>query len=205
MKTDRKNHWEKIYSKTSDEDFSWFQNHPAVSLELIDRAGSSVSDYIIDVGGGSSLLVDHLLASGYQHLSVLDISRKALDMARNRLGREAEKVQWIESDVTSYESSNPYNLWHDRAVFHFLTEPDDRRRYVEVLRKVLAPHGTVIIAAFDIGGPTMCSGLNIVQYDADKLSVELGDEFLLQETIPEMHVTPGNTQQAFRYFRFIRQ
>ncbi|MCW8963098.1 MAG: class I SAM-dependent methyltransferase [Gammaproteobacteria bacterium] len=205
MKTDRKNHWEKIYSKTSDEDFSWFQNHPAVSLELIDRAGSSVSDYIIDVGGGSSLLVDHLLASGYQHLSVLDISGKALDMARNRLGKGAEKVQWIESDVTSYESTKPYDLWHDRAVFHFLTESDDRRRYVEVLRKVLAPHGAVIIAAFDIGGPTMCSGLNIVQYDADKLSAELGDEFLLQEKIPEMHVTPSNTQQAFRYFRFIRQ
>jgi len=203
--SNRKNHWEKIYSKTTDVDFSWFQKQPSTSLELIEHAGIGLSDHIIDVGGGSSMLADHLLVAGYQHLSVLDISRKALDMTRDRLGSDAAKVEWIESDITSYETPDRYDLWHDRAVFHFLTDAEERSQYVDALRRVLTPHGSVIIAAFAIGGPTMCSGLNIVQYDADKLSGELGNEFRLEETEAEVHVTPNDVQQLFQYFRYTRQ
>jgi ubiquinone/menaquinone biosynthesis C-methylase UbiE len=201
---DRKRHWEKIYSESSDANFSWFQTHPSISLDLIDHASIGLTDHVIDVGGGSSMLVDHLLDAGFQNLAVLDISANALAMARQRLGDQAEKIQWIESDITSYETPRHYELWHDRAVFHFLTDAEDRRQYVDVLRRALAPHGSVIIAAFAIGGPTMCSGLNVVQYDADKLSSVLGDEFRLVETAEEIHITPKNAEQAFQYFRFTR-
>ena len=148
--------------------------------------------------------VDHLLAAAYEGRTVLDISSNALEMAQCRLGDDADQVAWITSDITSYESTESYQLWHDRAVFHFLTEAGDRKRYIDVLRRSLTSQGTVIIAAFDIGGPTMCSGLNIVQYNADKLSNELGSDFRLEENIQEMHTTPGNKQQAFQYFRFTR-
>ena len=195
---DRKSHWEKVYTERSDADFSWFQAHPTISLNFIDNANIQVTDPIIDVGGGSSMLVDHLHEAGYQELSVLDISANALEMARQRLGGHADNVQWIESDITSFETSGSYELWHDRAVFHFLTEVEDRRRYIETLQSVLAPHGSVIIAAFAIGGPTMCSGLNVVQYDADKLSNELGIEFRLEEMAEDIHLTPKNTEQAFQ-------
>jgi len=162
-------------------------------------------DPVIDVGGGSSKLVDHLLEAGYQELSVLDISANALEMTRQRLGGKAESVQWIESDITSFETSRCYELWHDRAVFHFLTEAEDRRQYIDILRQVLTPGGSVIIAAFAIGGPTKCSGLEVVQYDAEKLSNELGGEFRLEEAAEDIHLTPKNTEQAFQYFRFSRQ
>ena len=160
---------------------------------------------VIDVGGGASLLVDRLLEKGYSRLAVLDISERALDVAKQRLGDKASLIEWHAQDITCFQPAHQYSLWHDRAVFHFLTEAVDRRKYVETLKRSLAPHGHVILAAFAIGGPRKCSNLDIVQYDTDKIISELGSEFKLEETASEIHQTPGGKTQQFSYFRFTRQ
>lgn len=200
---DPKSHWETIYRDKSALEVSWYQKEPRLSLELIERTGISKDATIIDVGGGASLLVDYLHNTGYTNLTVLDISASALDCARQRLAEQASMIDWIESDITAYRPSKTFALWHDRAVFHFLTDAVDRQKYVEVLKQSLQPNGHVIIAAFAIGGPDKCSGLNIVQYDANKLQAELGAGFELQEERSETHLTPDNKPQQFGYFRLI--
>lgn len=202
--SDRKAHWQGVYGDKSPQEVSWYQKEPALSLELIHRSGVRKEDAIIDVGGGASVLVDRLCKEGFRNLSVLDISKNALDSAKGRLGDTAQGVEWIETDVTDYRASHRYALWHDRAVFHFLTDPSDRLKYVAALKRALVPGGHLIIAAFAIGGPTMCSGLEIVQYDAAKLTAELGAEFAMVEERGEVHRTPANKEQKFGYFRFIR-
>ena len=202
---DRKAHWQKIYRDKSPLEVSWFQQEPTLSLALIHAAGIDRNAAIIDVGGGASVLVDHLLDEGHAGLAVLDISGNALDSARKRLGDRAATVEWFEQDITRFEAPHPFALWHDRAVFHFLTDADDRRRYVKSLRHALLPGGHVIIAAFAIGGPEKCSGLEIVQYDADRLCRELGPDFELMEQRDEVHVTPAGRDQQFSYFRFRRR
>ena len=197
---DRKSHWESIYRDRSPLEVSWYQQEPALSLELIRQAGVAPEAPIIDVGGGASVLVDRLQAQGYTDLSVLDISARALDCARRRLGESADRVEWLEADITAFQPGRRYALWHDRAVFHFLTAADERQRYVQTLHRALVPGGHVIIAAFAIGGPTRCSGLDIVQYDADRLMGELGPGFALQRTRAEAHATPGGSLQQFGYF-----
>ena len=199
---DRKTHWQNIYRDKSAREVSWYQKTPALSLELVHATGIDRDAPVIDVGGGASVLVDHLLADGYTRVAVLDISANALDSARQRLGDAANAVSWIEADITQFSPPQPYALWHDRAVFHFLTEPSDRARYVDTLTSALQPDGHLVLAAFAIGGPTRCSGLEIVQYDADKLAAELGAAFRLVEERSETHLTPGNTEQKFGYFRF---
>ena len=203
--SERQEHWNKVYADKSPLEVSWYQQAPELSLSMIARSGIALDAPLIDVGGGASTLVDHLLAKGYRRPAVLDISGLALAHARQRLGAEARQVEWFEADVTAFEAPHPYALWHDRAVFHFLTEADDRRRYVAALERALSPTGQVIIAAFAIGGPEQCSGLDIVQYDAAKLSAELGAGFTLLEQASELHHTPAGGEQRFGYYRFARQ
>ena len=199
----RKTHWENIYTDQSPLAVSWFQKEPQLSLQLITNTGLSTEAAIIDIGGGASVLIDHLYERGFTHLAVLDISGTALSHAKQRLGSTAEQIEWLETDVTTFVAPHPFDIWHDRAVFHFLTEAADRRRYVDTLKQTLKPGGHLILAAFAIGGPTRCSGLDIVQYDADKLGRELGEDFTLVEQVSEIHVTPSNQEQLFGYFRFI--
>lgn len=201
----RKSHWEKIYADKSPTEVSWYQKEPELSLRLIHNSGIARDEPVIDVGGGASLLVNRLSEEGFRHLAVLDISERALAGAREQLGDRASAVEWFDADVTRFVSPHPFMLWHDRAVFHFLTELADRHKYVDVLKRTLVKGGHLIMAAFAIGGPTKCSGLDIVQYDADKLCKELGDEFRLVEECSETHITPGDSKQRFAYFHFIRQ
>ncbi len=201
---DPKHHWEKIYAEKSPEDVSWHQQSPELSLELIKNTGISLNDAIIDVGGGASTLVDNLHKNAYKNLSVLDISENALQHARDRLGKNASAIHWYTDNILNFEPVETFTLWHDRAVFHFLTDAADRKKYVSTLTRALSEHGHLIIAAFSLSGPTMCSGLEIVQYDAEKIGNELGHNFTLQEQCSENHITPSKQQQQFNYFRFSR-
>jgi 2-polyprenyl-3-methyl-5-hydroxy-6-metoxy-1,4-benzoquinol methylase len=201
---DRKSHWEKIYNNKISMQMSWYQKEPTLSLQLIRKIQLAHDAPIIDVGGGSSLLVDCLCKEGYTNVSVLDVSAKALATARDRLGDDANKVEWQQKDVTQFVPPHQFSLWHDRAVFHFLTDKSDREDYLKVLNRSLEPNGHIIIATFAIGGPTKCSGLDIVQYDAGKLIAELGTGFELVETRTETHITPTNQEQRFAYFRLNR-
>jgi SAM-dependent methyltransferase len=202
---DRRDHWNRVYQTKAPDSVSWYQRRPDVSLELIAASGIAKDAGIIDVGGGASLLVDHLLNLGYSNLAVLDISGAALDASRMQLGARAVAVEWFEADVTTFEPPHRYALWHDRAAFHFLTSTTDRASYVETLRKALTPGGTAIIATFALDGPPKCSGLDVVRYDEQSIAIELGAEFELLEVRQEAHVTPGKAEQKFRYFRFERR
>jgi ubiquinone/menaquinone biosynthesis C-methylase UbiE len=202
--TNRKQHWEEVYSNKSPLEVSWYQTEPRTSLELIARSGIGRDEPLIDVGGGASLLVDCLQATNHTRITVLDISGRALAHARQRLGAGAAAVEWVEADVTQFTPAHRFALWHDRAVFHFLTEAADRQHYVETLKRALRVGGQVIIAAFAIGGPTRCSNLDIVQYDADKLLRELGPDFRLEEQCAEVHRTPAGKEQQFAFFRLRR-
>lgn len=202
--TDRKSHWEKVYRDKSPYEVSWFQENLALSLRLIEETRIALDAPIIDVGGGASLLVDKLCEKGYSDIGVLDVSASALAHAKDRLVDKACAVNWYEADVTIFKPPKQFVLWHDRAVFHFLTSEADRDSYVRVLNKALKPGGHLIIMAFAIDGPVKCSGLDIVQYDADKMKSTLGPGFELVETGHEMHITPTGNQQKFAYFRFIK-
>ncbi len=202
--TQRKQHWQAIYRNRSPQALSWHQREPTLSLQLIKQTGIEPTAAMIDVGGGASTLVDHLLKLGHTNLSVLDISAQALEYSRSRLAGDAAAVEWIEGDVTDFPVTHRYSMWHDRAVFHFLTDSDDRKQYVSMLKRALSDDGHVIIAAFRPGGPSQCSGLDIVQYDAQKLASELGDEFRLVEEINADHLTPAGKKQLFGYFLFVR-
>lgn len=202
--SNRKSHWEQIYTDKSPLEVSWFQAAPELSLQLIRNTGFDTSASIIDVGGGASTLIDHLSKTGFQQLAVLDISAAALEHAKNRLGDSAAHIEWFEADVTDFTPPHRFDIWHDRAVFHFLTDTADREKYISTLQRTLTDAGQLIIAAFAIGGPRKCSGLDIVQYDADKLCAELGNGFRLLEQQDEIHRTPGGGQQEFSYYRFSR-
>jgi SAM-dependent methyltransferase len=204
LRLDKKEHWDTAHSTRRDRELSWYQQNPALSLSMIRRANIAADTPLIDVGGGASLLVDFLLEDGYQNLTVLDVSSIALHKARLRLGEKASRVEWIEQDITSFEAHRKYGLWHDRALFHFLTLKEERRKYIQALRKSLQAGGQAIIASFAIGGPTRCSGLDIVQYDAAKLGRELGSGFTLLEQDQMLHMTPANKEQLFGFYRFIR-
>jgi ubiquinone/menaquinone biosynthesis C-methylase UbiE len=198
----RKTHWEQVYTTKSPLEVSWYQTEPRLSLELISHTGLPPDSSIIDIGGGASLLVDSLMAKGYSQLAVLDISSSALTHAKHRLGPQSDAIEWIEADITHFTPAHPFDLWHDRAVFHFLTEASDRQKYITTLKRSLRPGGHLIIATFAIGGPEKCSGLPIVQYDADKITRELGADFQLVEEMAEAHITPSQLTQKFTYFRF---
>ena len=197
-------HWERVYADGY-EDVSWFQARPDLSLRLIKSSGVAKDAGIIDVGGGASPLVDCVLDEGYSPVAVLDISPTALRYARDRLGSRVRLVNWFEADVTTFDPSRRFGLWHDRAVFHFLTDAAPRRAYVQTLRRTLTSDATVIIATFAMDGPTRCSGLPVERYDARKISAELGPDFSLIEEVSEVHRTPSGSPQAFSYFHFRRE
>ncbi|MBR2515517.1 MAG: class I SAM-dependent methyltransferase [Halomonas sp.] len=201
---DRKTHWQNIYEQKEATEVSWFQSKPTVSLEFIANCGLERSDPVIDVGGGASVLVDYLLETGHTNVTVLDISEAALAASRKRLGPNASAVSWVESDVTAFSPNSQFALWHDRAVFHFLVDAEDRQRYVRALERALRVGGHLILASFAIGGPEKCSDLPIIQYDSQKLKAELGSGFKLVEERTEEHCTPAQGVQKFAYFCFER-
>lgn len=193
----RKDHWEGIYADKDETEVSWHQDHPVMSLRLIEQAGVGPKDPIIDVGGGASHLVDALVDRGFTDVTVLDLAGAALAQARARLGRRAETVRWAEADATTWQPERTYRLWHDRAVFHFLTEPADRAAYLERLRAAVPAGSQVVIATFGPGGPERCSGLPVVRYTPEGLHETLGPGFGLQAVQTETHRTPAGTPQEF--------
>ena len=197
-------HWEKVYSERKQTDVSWYQSHPEYSLGLIEETGTGIDAEIIDVGGGASTLIDHLLLAGYRHVTVLDIARTAIEQARIRLGDRAGNVTWTECNITDYRPDHQFDIWHDRSVFHFLTNTADRACYIDVLNKTLKPDGHVIIATFSENGPSQCSGLDTVPYSPEHLGQVLGNNFCLIETLTEEHHTPSGGVQQFVYCRFSR-
>jgi SAM-dependent methyltransferase len=192
-------HWQRLYETRSADEVSWYEPVPERSLELIRATGITLQAPILDVGGGASLLVDHLLASGYTDISVLDLAPAALEQARARLGPAAARVTWIVADITSFVPERRYMLWHDRAVLHFLLRPEEQRRYLAALRKGLAPHGHLVLATFGPEGPERCSGLAVQRYSAAALEVLLGPGFQLRSSRIEQHRTPGGETQEFLY------
>jgi len=193
-------HWQTIYGSRSPEELSWYQPQAQVSLDLIRRVAPDTRASILDVGGGASTLVDGLLAAGYRRLAVLDVSGLALDQSRRRLGAAASAVTWIEGDVLSAALPvGGHDVWHDRAVFHFLTEPDQRRRYVEQVRRTVRPGGHVLVATFAEDGPTRCSGLDVARYSPETLHGEFGVDFRKLTSVREEHLTPRGARQAFVY------
>ena len=196
-----KDHWEAVYASKSDAEFSWTQPEPGASLQLI--AEVCPSGRVIDIGGGSSLLAGRLLDRGYT-VAVLDISEAAIGRARNRMGTRANQVGWIIADVTASPDLGIFDLWHDRAVFHFLTAPGDRAAYRELLARTIPAGGHAVIATFALDGPEKCSGLKIQRYDGRTLAVELGPRFELLKTLPERHQTPRGGWQSFQYSLFQR-
>lgn len=198
---DRKQHWESVYQQKSPLEVSWYQEEPSLSLQLIQRCGIALDAALIDVGGGASTLVDKLCDEDYTNVTVVDVSEHALDHSKARLADDANTVEWFAQDITRFKPPHKFKLWHDRAVFHFLTTRPDREKYINVLKRALEPGGFVIIMAFTTGGPVKCSGLDIVQYDAKKLLAELGPGFDLLETGHEIHDTPAGNQQKFAFFR----
>jgi trans-aconitate methyltransferase len=202
---ERRDHWNRIYEARSAASLSWYQRRPELSIALIAASGIGKTAGIIDVGGGASVLVDHLLDLGYTNLAVLDVAAAALSVSRTRLGARAADVEWLEADVTTFEPPHRFALWHDRAVFHFLTDPADRACYVATLRKSLLPDGAVVIAAFALEGPSRCSGLDVMRHDERSIAAELGEEFEFRELRRETHLTPRQAEQRFIYCRFQRR
>ena len=202
---DRKSHWEDVYKARPFTDVSWYQDLPAASLELIAAAGLERGDPIIDIGGGASTLVDHLIERGYRDLTVLDISESALLQARQRLGERAAGVTWEIANVLQFAPRRRYRLWHDRAALHFLVDAKDRQRYVEVLRQALAADGQVVLATFGPDGPQKCSGLEVRRYSVAMMAELLGPEFVLQSDALHVHETPSGGSQQFLFTRWLRK
>ncbi len=197
---DLKTHWERIYAEKAPEQVSWYRPHLETSLALIERAAADCSASIIDVGGGESTLVDDLLGRGYRNVTVLDISQTAIDANRKRLGETAERVRWLVADIAGADlEPSAYAVWHDRAVFHFLTAPRDRIAYVRQVARAVRRGGHVIVSTFGPEGPTKCSGLDVVRYDAESLHGEFGPHFRLLDSSRELHRTPFGKVQQFLY------
>ncbi len=195
-----KNHWEKVYNTKAPDQVSWYRPHLESSLDLIERVASHRSASVIDVGGGESTLVDDLLARGYQNITVLDVSQTAIDRTRKRLGLVEEQIHWLVADITEAQfEPGAYDLWHDRAVFHFLTADEHRAAYVRQVAHAVKPGGYVIISTFGPEGPTKCSGLEVVRYDSQSLHDQFGARFRLMESSKELHNTPFGTTQQFLY------
>ena len=193
-------HWEGIYRRKEPTELSWYQPEAALSVSLIRRTTPAVDAPIIDVGGGASTLVDGLLDAGYRSVTVLDIAPSALALARERLGARAGLADWVAADILDAPLAlGSIAVWHDRAVFHFLTDPADRARYVDQVRRSVRPGGHVIVASFAIDGPTRCSGLEVVRYTPDTMHAEFGTGFQLLDSVREEHHTPTGSTQAFLY------
>ncbi|WOH47969.1 trans-aconitate 2-methyltransferase [Bradyrhizobium sp. sBnM-33] len=205
----RQAHWENVYTTKGENEVSWFQQSPAPSLDLIVQAGATSKSAIIDIGGGASRLVDSLVEQGFEDVTVLDLSAAALAAAKSRLksrfGTSAERVGWIVADATTWEPVKPYDVWHDRAAFHFLTDPGDRAAYIARLKRGLEIGGHAIIATFAPDGPEKCSGLPVARYDSQSLGRTLGAAFKLIHAQGHEHATPWDSRQAFQFSVFRRE
>jgi 2-polyprenyl-3-methyl-5-hydroxy-6-metoxy-1,4-benzoquinol methylase len=195
----RRGHWDKAYTDKGEAGVSWFEQRPDVSLELIAEVGGTPSSSLVDIGCGASRLVDVLVGQGWRSVAVLDVSAAALDTAKARLGDHAGGVEWIRADVTQWQPARRYDIWHDRAALHFLTDPLDRTAYVERVRDAVVPGGHAIIATFALDGPERCSGLPVVRYDAAALADALGQSFRLVGERRHVHTTPWGSTQAFQF------
>lgn len=201
-----KEHWETVYSTKSPDSVSWYQEHAETSLNLIQNLNLEKTAAIIDVGGGASTLVDDLLLNGYAHLSVLDLSGAALEAAKKRMGASCAHVQWFEADITAIQfPKHQFAVWHDRAVFHFLTKPEEREAYIQTVMHSVKPGGHIIIATFAEDGPTQCSGLPVMRYSAQALQAEFGEGFSLNLQVKENHNTPFGTTQKFVFCHFVKK
>jgi len=198
--TERKKHWDTIYTNKTPSEVSWTQETPSLSLSMIESLALSKDAPIIDVGGGESQLVDHLLTMGFTDLTVLDISAEALERSKKRLGDKATQIDWIVADITSFKPKRNYTLWHDRAVFHFLTEKDSIEYYTNMVRENVGEH--LLLSTFSLDGPQKCSGLPIKQYSASSLNAVFSASFDLIKSSEEIHNTPFETTQAFIYCNF---
>lgn len=198
----RQAHWENVYATKDEHAVSWFQEKPDISLGLIRATGVNATASIIDIGGGASRLIDRLLDEGFKTITVLDLSERALTTSKARLGARGAHVQWVVADITTWEPSQIYDVWHDRAALHFLTDPKDRAAYVERVLKAVRPGGYVIIGTFAPDGPERCSGLPVVRYDAATLGELLGHSFELIESKRHDHQTPAGATQRFQFGRF---
>lgn len=201
---ERQAHWQNVYQTRDEQAVSWFQERPDISLDLIHATGVDASASIIDIGGGASRLVDALISEGFKAVGVLDLSEKALATSKARLGAKAAQVEWIVADVTKWQPSQNYDVWHDRAALHFLTDPKDRAAYVERVLKAVRVGGHVIIGTFAPDGPERCSGLPVIRHDAATLGELLGLSFALAETRRHNHQTPSGVIQKFQFSRFRR-
>lgn len=198
----RKEHWENIYTTKALETVSWYQPDPYTSLTFIRDSGLSKTAAIIDIGGGDSFLTDHLLEAGYENITVLDISQAAIERAKARLKENATKVKWIVADVTDFQPEAQYDLWHDRAAFHFLTEPGDIERYKQALNNATTHKGILVIGTFSESGPKKCSGIEIKQYSATALANTFAPTFEKQHCMPVEHITPSGSVQHFVFCSF---
>lgn len=194
----KKQHWEKVYETKNLTEVSWYQTKPETSLAIIEKANLTKDAAIIDIGGGHSFLVDHLLDLGYTNISVLDISAKALEKAQQRLGKKASQINWIVTDITSYKPTQKYDFWHDRAAFHFLTEENDIQQYYKICTSVLKSKAQLMISAFGENGPKKCSALPTSNYNAEKLSQVFKEGFSKIDCFIENHITPSQKEQAFQ-------
>ena len=201
----RQRHWDGVYNTKTSTGVSWYQDSPRLSLAMIEAAGLRPDAPLVDVGGGASTLVDGLLGRGFTDVTVLDVAESALVATRRRLGPLAERVSWVAADVTRWRSPRPFDLWHDRALFHFLTGQEDRDGYRRALEHALARDGQVVMATFAPDGPERCSGLPVVRYGPEALAAALGAEFSLVESRHEDHATPAGVIQKFVYCRFRRR
>src|ERR1700687_1166036 len=197
---DAKTHWEKVYATKAPEAVSWYRPHLETSLALIERAAAGYSASLIDVGGGESTLVDDLVARGYENITVVDVSQTAIDVTKKRLGSAAQQIHWFVADITEAQlEPGAYDVWHDRAVFHFLTAVGSRVAYVRNVAHAVRPGGHVIVSTFGPEGPDKCSGLDVVRYDAESLHEQFGVRFRLLGSSKELHRTPSGTAQQFLY------
>ena len=199
MTSNPQEHWQTVYETKAPTDVSWYQPIPQHSLALIQSTGLAPDAAILDVGGGASTLVDHLLAAGFKDITVLDVALAALEATKARLGTAGAAVQVIAADVTTWQPPRRYDLWHDRAVFHFLVDEALREQYIHVLRAAIAPGGYLVMATFGPEGPTRCSGLDVRRYSAAELSAVLGPTFHLVTSDIEEHMTPSAHVQQFMY------
>ena len=200
----RKNHWENIYHAKSIAEVSWFEIAPLTSLNLIHQNNSAYTVKIIDIGGGDSFLVDHLLELGYRDITILDISEKALNRAKKRLGKKSEQVKWIVADITNFTPTEKYDIWHDRAAFHFLTQPNEISDYVKISKNSIVQNGVLIIGTFAEDGPLKCSGIEIKRYSEKTLKNCFIKDFNLDYYTQYNHPTPFNTFQNFTFCRFTK-
>lgn len=201
---DRQAHWQEIYESKAETEVSWHQDHPAASLALIKDTGLPKDARIIDVGGGAARLVDHLIEEGWTNITVLDIAPAALDKARRRLGDRAALVTWLAADVVQWTPFKQFDLWHDRTVFHFLTDASDRAAYATVMANAVSSGGHAIVGTFALDGPERCSGLPVCRYDKESLAAEFAAHFRLVVSINEDHITPAGKVQRFQFCRLQR-